>query len=105
MEGAPPKDFSGGVLIITQTEEQHGECVLLRLVEYGQRISAARDRQGSKVIHHADEVDKSGHYSTENHHQRCQLPVNSGEQPVKGQSEKDQNDGTGQVGQDAEPEE
>jgi hypothetical protein len=38
-----PKNFGGGVLMVTQSEEQYSQRVALRFVECGKEISYAHD--------------------------------------------------------------
>src|SRR5260370_1347090 len=91
--------------MVTQAEEQHGQGVALRLVEYGQEIVSAHERQGSGVAHYTDEVDEGRHHAPEDDHQHREVLVHSLEQAVKGQGEKDQDDRAEQVADDAETEE
>src|SRR5258708_29397669 len=91
--------------MVTQAEEQHGQDVPLRLVEYGQKIVSAHERQGSSVAHYTDEVDEGRHHAAEDDHQHSEVLVHSFEQAVKGQREEDQNDRAEQVADDAETEE
>src|SRR5712692_3030842 len=88
-----------------RTQEQHGQGVALRFLEYGQEIGAAHEYQSSSVVQHVDEVDGGWQHAAEDDHQHGEVPVHSVEQPVKSQNEKDQDDPAQQVADDAEAEE
>ena len=36
--------------MVVQTEEQHGQGVVLRFVEYGEEIGATHEQEGSDVV-------------------------------------------------------
>jgi hypothetical protein len=55
-----PKGLGGSVLMVTQTEKQHGQGVPLRFVEYGQEIASAHEHQDASVAHHTNEVMMAG---------------------------------------------
>jgi hypothetical protein len=92
-------------LMVGQAEEQQGQGVALGLVEDGEEIGAAHERQGSGVVHHTDEVDEGGHHAAEDDHQHSEVLVHSFEQAVEGQGEEDQDDRAGQLADDAKTEE
>src|SRR5207249_4337046 len=70
-----------------------------------QKIGAARERQGGRVVQHVEEVDRGWQHTTQDHHQHSQVLVHSLEQPVKGQGYKDHHSPGEQVAGDAEPKE
>jgi hypothetical protein len=100
-----PKGFGGDVLLASQLQKQHRQRVLLRLVEDGQESGSAHDQQRAQVAHHADKEEERRHDAPKDHDEHGEVPVHSREQPVKGQSEEDQDDRAGQVGDDAQTEE
>jgi hypothetical protein len=51
--------------MVPQTEEQHGQCVPLRFVEYGKEIGSARDHEGRSVAHHPNKDDDGRHHAPE----------------------------------------
>src|SRR5258707_7382904 len=91
--------------MVTQTEEEHGQRVPLRFVEYGQEIGSAHDHEGACVAHYTDEVDEGRHHAPEDHDQHSEVLVHSLEQPVEGEPEEDQDDRASEVANDAETEE
>src|SRR5213596_2798012 len=98
--------------MVMQAEEQHDQCITLRLVEAGQEVGAAgapapapRDQEGTGIAHHIHEVDEGRHHAAHDHKQHCELLVHPFEQPVKREYEEDQDHGTEQIAQHAESEE
>ena len=91
--------------MVTQTEEQHGQRVPLRFVEYRQEFAPAHDHQGGSVAHDTHEADKGRHHAPEDHHQHGEVLIHPLEQPVKRQHEEDQDHPAGQVAHDAETKE
>src|SRR5437868_6288729 len=91
--------------MVAQTEEEHGEGVSLQLIEYGQEIGSAYERENAGVADYPDEVNEGGHDAPEDHHQYCEVLVHSLEQTVEGQREDDQDQSADEVGDDAEAEE
>ena len=88
-----------------QTQEEHGERVLLRFAEDGEEIGPAHKHQGSHVARHIHDIESGRHHATEDHHLHGERVVHRLEQPIKGKREHDQDDGAGQVCHDAETEE
>src|SRR5439155_4842567 len=88
-----------------QTEEQHGEGVALRFVEYGEEIGATNEQEGSDVVQRVEEVDWRHHQTPQDHHQSSEVLVHSLEQPVQSQREEDSHVPGEQVADDAETEE
>src|SRR6266478_3872372 len=91
--------------MVMQTEEQHGQGVPLRFLEYGQEIGAAHEHQGSSVVQHVKEVDGGWNQTPEDHDQHSVVLVHSLEQPIKSQHEEDQDGPAEQVADYAETEE
>jgi hypothetical protein len=61
--------------MVMQTEEQHGQGVPLRFLEYGQEIGAAHEHQGSGVVQDVEEVDGGWQQTPKDHHQSRQVLV------------------------------
>src|SRR6266852_2233670 len=88
-----------------QTEEQHGEGVALRFVEYGEEIGATHEQEGSDVVQRVEEVDWRHHQTPQDHHQSSEVLVHSLEQPVQSQGEEDSHGCGEEIADDAETEE
>ena len=88
-----------------QTEEQHGEGVALRFVEYGEEIGATREQEGSDVVQRVEEVDWRHHQTPQDHHESSEVLVHSLEQPVQSQREEDSHGCGEEITDDAETEE
>src|SRR4029077_8153950 len=86
-------------------EEQHGQGVPLRFIEYGQEIGAPDDHESAGVAHHSNKVDEGWHHAPEDYHQHSEVLVDFLKQPVKGQHEENQDDPAKQVANDAGTEE
>src|SRR5258708_19834227 len=91
--------------MVVKAEEEHGEGVALWLVEDGEEVGSAHEREGGCVADYADEVDEGGHDAAEDDDQYCEVLVHTSEQPVKGQREEDQDEGAGEIADDAEAQE
>src|SRR5207237_5134265 len=88
-EPQTPKDLIGNDALVMQAQEEHGEGVALRLVEYGQETGAAHHYQGSSVVQRVEEIDGGHHQTPEYHHQPSEVLVHCLEQPVQSQREED----------------
>src|SRR2546430_2973784 len=96
--------------MVMQAEEQHDQCITLRLGEDGREVGAAgapapRDHEGAGIAHHVHEVDEGRHHAAHDHEQHRELLVNPFEQSIKREYEEDQDHGTAQIAQHAESEE
>src|SRR6266436_9216135 len=98
------KGLDGEVKLVMQVERQHGEGVTLGLVENGEEVSAASEKQGRYVICCVDEENRRGHKRAEDH-QDCERTVDSFKQPIKRQRDKDPYSAADQVADNAEAEE
>src|SRR5207245_9448265 len=84
-EPQPPKYLVGQITLVVQAEKQHGECVALRLVKYGQEIAAAREPQGGGIVHCVDKEYRHLHQAAQDHHQHSERMVDYLKQSIKSQ--------------------
>ena len=87
-EPQTPKYFADTKAVTMQIEEQHSQGIPLRLFEYGQEVSPAREEEGSDGV---QLIQKRYRDRDDNqcHHERGVPPVDPFEQVVQSQGHED----------------
>jgi len=103
-EPESPENIGKGHAVTVQAEEEEGEGFAMSLVEGGQEICAAEERQGGGFVEYVHEGDGDGEQD-QGDHQRGSRLVDLVQQAIQGADHEDEEDGASEFADQAGAEE